>query len=83
MLASTVRVVKPGGILVYSTCSLTTLENDYTVERLLRRYPETAELLSVAAPWGQKTALGWIILPDTAGGRGPIYAAKIRRRYEY
>ena len=83
MLASALRVVKPGGIVVYSTCSLTEAENDGTVGKLLKRYPQSAELLAVEAPWGERTACGLIILPDVSGGRGPIYCAKIRRRDEH
>ena len=82
MLASALRVVKPGGILVYSTCSLEPLENDDTVAKLIKRYPEMVEIMPVHAPWGDKTKYGWIVLPDVAEGRGPIFFAKIRRRNE-
>ena len=32
--------VKPGGILAYSTCSITLEENEMVVERFLRSYPD-------------------------------------------
>ena len=32
-------MVKPGGILVYSTCSFAPEENEMTVDGLLRRFP--------------------------------------------
>lgn len=82
MIASALRVVKPGGILVYSTCSLNPAENDDVVAKLLHRYGDMAELLPVYAPWGEQTACGWIVLPDISGGRGPIYYAKIGRRHD-
>ncbi|MEM3695174.1 MAG: RsmB/NOP family class I SAM-dependent RNA methyltransferase [Candidatus Bathyarchaeia archaeon] len=40
MLCSCVDNVKPGGKLVYSTCSITTEENEMLIERFLKWYPE-------------------------------------------
>lgn len=34
------RLVRPGGLLIYSTCSLETEENDEHVEQLLREHPD-------------------------------------------
>ncbi|MBN2049038.1 MAG: RsmB/NOP family class I SAM-dependent RNA methyltransferase [Spirochaetales bacterium] len=82
MIASALRVTRPGGLLVYATCSLVPEENDGPVERLVQRYGAMAEVLPAEAPWGEATPFGRIILPDTAGGRGPIYFAVIRRKYD-
>jgi NOL1/NOP2/sun family putative RNA methylase len=38
MLESAVRTVKPGGILVYSTCSFAPEENEMVVDRLLQNF---------------------------------------------
>jgi 16S rRNA C967 or C1407 C5-methylase (RsmB/RsmF family) len=38
MIESAVRAVKPGGILVYSTCSFAPEENELVIERLLQNY---------------------------------------------
>jgi 16S rRNA (cytosine967-C5)-methyltransferase len=40
ILASASHVVRPGGLLVYSTCSLEPEENDAQVERFLREHPD-------------------------------------------
>jgi 16S rRNA (cytosine967-C5)-methyltransferase len=38
LLKTAMRLVKPGGRIVYSTCSITLTENERLIERLLRRY---------------------------------------------
>ncbi len=79
MLASALEVVKPEGIIVYSTCALSPLENDGVLEKLHKKRAGRFELLPIHLPFGEKTRYGWHVLPDTAEGRGPMYAAAIRR----
>lgn len=62
--------VKPGGRLVYSTCSVEPDENRRRIEAFLARQPDFA--LEEA----------WETLPEPRGPRGPIdggYAARLRR----
>lgn len=40
MLENCVEKVKPGGILIYSTCSITVEENEMLIEKFLKWYPE-------------------------------------------
>jgi len=40
MLENSAEKLKPGGALVYSTCSITVEENEMLIERFLKRYPE-------------------------------------------
>lgn len=40
MLCNSAEKVKPGGKLVYSTCSITAEENEMLIERFLKWYPE-------------------------------------------
>lgn len=79
MLASALEVVKPGGLIVYSTCALSTLENDGVLEKLHKKRAGRFELVPLHLPFGEHTRYGWQVLPDTAEGRGPMYAAGIRR----
>lgn len=49
MLKSCAEVVRAGGFLVYSTCSVSVEENEMQIERFLRLYPEFS--LVEAKPW--------------------------------
>ena len=45
LLESAFQALKPGGTLVYSTCTLNTLENQQVVGSLLARYPDAVEVI--------------------------------------
>jgi 16S rRNA C967 or C1407 C5-methylase (RsmB/RsmF family) len=81
MLSSAFRVVKPGGVILYSTCTLSALENDRVVEKLLARQAGRAAVEPAPAAYGvpEPTEYGTIVLPDRSGGLGPMYWARIRR----
>jgi 16S rRNA (cytosine967-C5)-methyltransferase len=79
LLAGTVGLVPPGGLLVYSTCSLEPEENEMQVERFLEEHPNfqrepgpVAEL-PLLSPHGDLS-----ILPQLHGMDG-AYAARLRR----
>lgn len=50
ILDNAARLLKPGGRLVYSTCTFAPEENEQTVEAFLKRHPEFAPE-QVNAPW--------------------------------
>jgi len=77
MLASAYIAVKPGGLIVYSTCSLSPLENDQVVEKLMKKRDARISLIDIRI--GEQTPIGRQIVPDRDGGRGPMYIAKIRK----
>ena len=79
MLVSAMDVVKKGGIIVYSTCALSPVENDGVIEKLEKKRTGRFKLVTPDIPFGEPTKYGWHILPDTSGGRGPMYIAKIMR----
>jgi 16S rRNA C967 or C1407 C5-methylase (RsmB/RsmF family) len=75
LAVSALDMLKPGGIMVYSTCSIHPDENDGVIEKLLKRRAGMIELLENKSPPGEKTSCGSIILPDVSFSRGPIYMA--------
>jgi 16S rRNA C967 or C1407 C5-methylase (RsmB/RsmF family) len=78
LLASALAVVRVGGRIVYSTCSLSNLENDNVIARLLKKRAGEARVVKRDFEIGEPTEHGWMILPDTTGF-GPIYFAIIER----
>lgn len=80
MLAAALDAAKPGGRILYCTCTVSPLENDHVLEKLLsRRGEECAIEPCESMPWGEPTLHGWIVLPDVSAGRGPMYTACIRK----
>lgn len=81
LLCSGLLALKPGGELVYSTCSLSPYENDNVIEKLLDKKSNLVELIHTkeATPWAEKTKYGHIHLPDKCGF-GPIYYACLKKK---
>ncbi|MFN2381779.1 MAG: 16S rRNA (cytosine(967)-C(5))-methyltransferase RsmB [Guyparkeria sp.] len=66
-------LLRPGGRLVYATCSILKRENAKQVELFLRDHPEAvAEPLEV--DWGEPQAVGRQLFPETDGHDGFYYA---------
>ena len=70
--------VRPGGLLVYATCSLSHVENHDVVAAFLAQHPEFfAE--APARDWGTLSdGLGHTLLPGTRNSDG-FYVALLRR----
>lgn len=63
LAASAFKALKPGGTLVYSTCTLSPEENEGIVDSLLKRFPGNAEVAGWSLP-GLRTAAGFSSLPE-------------------
>ncbi|NXI72898.1 NSUN4 methyltransferase, partial [Anseranas semipalmata] len=92
LLMSGILATKPGGEVVYSTCSLSPLQNEYVIERAIE-IAETqfnitthVEDLSHFRMLFQDTfsffsdcRLGELVLPHLTANFGPMYFCKLRR----
>ena len=84
LLDTVCRYVRPGGILVYSTCSLLKDENEHQARAFLERHPEfTAEPLPESVPekFRKHQGLGLQLLPHRDGVEG-FYLCRMRRKTE-
>ncbi len=79
ILENQARYVKPGGVLLYSTCTLLRAENEGVVEAFLQKHPEfSLEPLPLPAVFPQNTTGQLTLVPgqyDTDG----FFICKMRR----
>lgn len=73
LLAALWPALKPGGQLLYATCSVLAEENDAVVAAFLASQPD-ALLVPISAPWGLATRCGRQLLPTADGHDGFYYA---------
>lgn len=81
LLDAAAQYVKPGGILVYSTCTLLREENEGIVEDFLAAHPEF-ELLPIALPCFTAESGMLTLYPDIHESDG-FFAARLRRNDEH
>ncbi|WP_237059849.1 16S rRNA (cytosine(967)-C(5))-methyltransferase RsmB [Microbulbifer sediminum] len=71
------QLLRPGGSLLYATCSVLPTENSDVVARFIAETGDasdnTPQLLNGVA-WGEPQAAGMQLFPDAAGGDGFFYA---------
>jgi 16S rRNA (cytosine967-C5)-methyltransferase len=77
MLENAALLLKPGGILVYSTCSLEPEENTLQIENFLDGHPEFSAVTDERFD-RFKNDRGFLILPNLMRGTG-AFAAKMKR----
>lgn len=78
LLCSALLACKSGGEIVYSTCSLSPLENDGVIEKLLSKKGDQVEVILNDVGFFEKTKFGNISLPHQFG-IGPIYFCKLKK----
>jgi 16S rRNA (cytosine967-C5)-methyltransferase len=66
-------LLKPGGRLLYATCSVLPEENEGTISAFLSATPDAREC-AIEAPWGMPRVHGRQLLPQPGGNDGFFYA---------
>lgn len=79
MLAGALEAVKVGGIILYSTCAITPLEDEEVIRKLFKKREGRFELINFNCDIAEDREYGKIVLPDTSDNRGPLYFCLIRR----
>jgi 16S rRNA (cytosine967-C5)-methyltransferase len=77
LLDAAISLVRPGGILIYSVCTLTNRETIAIDASLAAEHPELAALAPPGAPW-RPHGRGALLLPQAAGSDG-MAVLRLRR----
>ncbi len=85
MAAAALDAVKPGGKIVYSTCSISNEENDGIIEKLFRKRKgifeiENADGIFNSETEFEKSEFGYYIMPDKNKAARPIFFSVIDKR---
>ncbi|XP_041730327.2 tRNA (cytosine(34)-C(5))-methyltransferase, mitochondrial [Coregonus clupeaformis] len=93
LLKSALTAVRPGGVVVYSTCTLSRSENQEVVEAVLNTCPgvelqDLEEELALPlqehftfATLGHTPSLGLLVVPQQGQTWGPMFLSRIKRTH--
>ena len=92
LLSSAWRMLRPNGFLLYSTCALSPDENDNVIAKLLKKFDNVKlcepkisldykNFTASVLPEYEKTEFGAHVLPDKAGGAGPLYFCLLKKNH--
>ncbi len=70
-------LLKPGGVLLYATCSILPEENDQLIADFINR-TKNVKVHDISLNNGSKTSHGWQILPVVDQGDGFFYAKLVK-----
>ena len=74
MLRTMWTLLKPGGRMVYATCSIMPSENQHQIEQFMTHTPDAHLDPGPTPPWALETGNGWQILPGENNMDGFFYA---------
>jgi 16S rRNA C967 or C1407 C5-methylase (RsmB/RsmF family) len=79
LICAALLALKPGGKLIYSTCSISPHENDGVIERVLKKKGDSVGLDRDTSDLSdlERTGFGYQIFPDLGAGAGPIYFSRL------
>lgn len=80
LICAAFLALKPGGRLVYSTCSISPTENDEIVKKLVKKKKGLIRNIETSSPHplAEKTECGILFLPDRCGF-GPLYYSVLEK----
>lgn len=80
LMTAALLACRPGGRIVYSTCSVSNLENDQVIQRLLKKKEGQFKVLETELPMAgsEKTEYGIQMWPDVCEA-GPIYYSVLEK----
>lgn len=80
LVTGAIEAVGDAGSIVFSTCSLSKLENDFVVNRVLNKKADRVKLVqsSISPDGAERTEFGYQWLPDQSG-YGPLYFAMLNK----
>ncbi|XP_069886530.1 tRNA (cytosine(34)-C(5))-methyltransferase, mitochondrial isoform X2 [Dipodomys merriami] len=85
---SAIRALRPGGILVYSTCTLSKAENQDVISAVLNSCCNVVpvDIREIARTYSQHFTFaptdheyGFMVIPDRGKAWGPMYVAKLKK----
>lgn len=80
IVTDAIACLKPGGSLLYSTCTFNQMENDENVEWMVQTFDLEKTALAVPAEWNiNQTRHGFSFLPHLVAGEG-FYLAALRKK---
>ncbi|KAI8085671.1 S-adenosyl-L-methionine-dependent methyltransferase [Thamnidium elegans] len=82
ILKAAVHSVRIGGVVLYATCSISSLENDKVIEKMMKKGKIPIEPVKMKLTIGERTKYGIIITPDKTEGWGPLYFSLVKRTGE-
>ncbi len=78
LLAAALLALRPGGHVMYATCSINQMENEKVIERALKKKASLCEIVPLTTAIGEQSSLGVTILPHLHGA-GPAFLSLLRR----